>query len=106
MISVTVDIRVRFHSPGAVTRIERALKMAVERKPGRGVRFLPRTVRMNLNEPPGSTFWPMSLRPVQLYVHSRKTYARRRFQEVTHTRDAIEAMNHVRQRVSAERKGS
>ena len=61
---------------------------------------------MNLNEPPGSVFWPMTLRPVQLYVHSRKTYATRRFQEVTHTRDAIEAKNHVRQRVSAERKGS
>src|SRR5919107_1961135 len=47
-------------------------------------RLLPRRVRMNLNEPPGSVFWPMTLRPVQLYVHSRETYATRRYQEVTH----------------------
>jgi hypothetical protein len=71
MKSVTVE------SVGAPTRrarvtapsIERALKTAVEGKPGRGVRLLPRSVRMNLNEPPGSVFWPMSLQPVRLYVH-------------------------------------
>jgi hypothetical protein len=74
--------------------------------PRREVRHLPRRMRMNLNEPRGSVFWPMTLRPVRLYVHSRETYATRRFQEVTHTGDAIEGMNHVRQREDAERKGS
>jgi hypothetical protein len=102
------------YSVGATTRrarvtapsIERALKTAVEGMHGREVRLLRRRMRMNLNEPPGSVFWPMTLRPVRLYVHSRETYATRRYQEVTHTGDAIEGMNHVRQREGAERKGS
>ncbi len=102
------------YSVGATTRrtrvtapsIERALKTEVEGMPGREVRLLPRRMRMNLNEPPGSVFWPMTLRPVRLYVHSRETYATRTYQAVTHTGDAIEGMNYVRQREGAERKGS
>jgi hypothetical protein len=69
MISVTVEIRERRPAPS----IERALKVAADGKRRRRVRLLPRAVRMNLNEPPGSTFWPMTLRPVRQYVHSRKT---------------------------------
>ena len=79
----------RLHTPGADHRaVHRAGSEDGSRWEARTRegRLLPRRVRMNLNEPPGSVFWPMTLRPVQLYVHSRETYATRRYQEVTHRR--------------------